>query len=161
MMDNFLHLLKLLSNANVNYVIIGGFASAAHGCTNVTQDIDVCCNFSTANLLRLQKALDGINPVHRMTAKKIKLELTEDNCSNFNNLYLDTDLGQLDCLRYVNGIGDYDKAIGMSDKIEIEEDMLNILNIEALIESKKAMNRPHDQQTIIELKALKEKNGDT
>lgn len=161
MMDNFLHLLKLLSNANVNYVIIGGFASAAHGCTNVTQDIDICCDFSTANLLRLQKALDGINPVHRMTAKKIKLELTEDNCSNFNNLYLDTDLGQLDCLRYVNGIGDYDKAIGMSDKIEIEEDMLNILNIEALIESKKAMNRPHDQQTIIELKALKEKNGDT
>lgn len=160
MMDNFLYLLKLLSNANVNFVIIGGFASAAHGCTNVTQDIDICCDFSTANLLRLQEALDGINPVHRMTAKKIKLELTEDNCNNFNNLYLDTDLGQLDCLRYVNGVGDYDKAIGMSDKIEIEEDMLNILNIEALIESKKAMNRPHDQQTIIELKALKEKNGD-
>ena len=95
-MDNFLDLLKLLRKANVNFVIIGGFASAAHGCTNVTQDIDICCDFSTANLLRLQQALADINPVHRMAAKKLKLELTEDNCGNFNNLYLDTDLGQLD-----------------------------------------------------------------
>ena len=44
-----------------------------------------------------------------------------------------------------------------SDADEHNEIVLNILNIEALIESKKAMNRPHDQQTIIELKALNEK----
>ena len=50
-----------------------------------------------------------------------------------------------------------ERAVKVSEKIEIDEIVFNILNIEALIESKKAMNRPHDQQTIIELKALNEK----
>ena len=160
MIGNFLELLSCLAEGEVNFVIIGGYASAAHGCTNVTEDIDICCDFSTPNLMRLQKALDGLNPVHRMTAKKIKLNLTEENCKNLKNLYLDTDLGQLDCLGYVKGVGGYNKAVKASEKIEIEGKIFRILNIDALIESKKAMNRPSDRQTIIELKALNEKNKD-
>jgi hypothetical protein len=157
MIEKFLELLTSLTKSEVNFVIIGGFASVAHGCTNVTQDIDICCDFSPTNLMRLQKALIGLNPVHRMTAQKVKLKLTEDNCKSVKNLYIDTDLGQLDCLGYVKGVGDYHQAAKVSEKIEIDEIVFNILNIEALIESKKAMNRPHDQQTIIELKALNEK----
>jgi hypothetical protein len=158
MIGSFLELLTYLAKAEVNFVIIGGFASVVHGCTNVTQDIDLCCDFSPANLMRLQEALASLNPVHRMTTKKIKLELTEENCKSLKNLYLDTDLGQLDCLGYVKGVGGYGQAIKVSEKIEIDGKVFNILNIEALIESKQAMNRPHDQQTIIELKALKENN---
>ena len=161
MIGNFLELLSILENSKVDFVIVGGFASVAHGCTNVTQDIDICCDFSSANLMRLQKALDELNPVHRMTPKKIKLGLTENTCSSFENLYLDTDLGQLDCLGFIKGVGNYHQTLEKSDKIEIDGKMFNILNIAALIESKTAMNRPHDQQTIIELKALNEKKNIT
>ncbi len=53
---------------------------------------------------RLQKALADLNPVHRMTSNRNKLELTAENCSQFKNLYLDTDIGQLDCLEQIEGM---------------------------------------------------------
>ncbi|MCF7955006.1 MAG: nucleotidyltransferase [Phycisphaerae bacterium] len=157
MIGKFLELLTYLADSKVDFIIIGGFASAAHGCTTVTQDIDICCDFSPPNLMRLQTALTGLNPVHRMTSKKVMLQLTQENCKSLKNLYLDTDLGQLDCLGHVTGVGDYHQLLRASEKIKIEGKVFNVLNIDALIESKNAINRPRDQQTIVELKALNEK----
>ncbi len=69
-----------------------------HGCTYVTQDIDICCVFAADKLLALQEALADLHPVHRQTGGRKPLELTAENASQFANLYLDTDLGRLDCL---------------------------------------------------------------
>jgi hypothetical protein len=44
-------LLECLVHAGVDFVIVGGYAGVVHGCTYVTQDIDICCDFSPANLL--------------------------------------------------------------------------------------------------------------
>ena len=88
MSDNFLNLLGRLNKAGVDFVIIGGFAGIVHGCTMVTEDVDICCDFAPANLFRLQEAIADINPVHRMSANKPKLELTNENCKQFKNLYL-------------------------------------------------------------------------
>ena len=57
MSNDFLNLLERLVQAGVDFVIVGGFAGVVHGCTCVTQDIDICCDFSPANLLALQKAI--------------------------------------------------------------------------------------------------------
>jgi len=155
MTGNFTDLLKRLVKAEFDFVIVGGFAGVAYGCTYLTQDIDICCDFSPANLMRLQKATAGLHPVHRMTPRRQKLELTEENCSQFKNLYLDTDIGQLDCLGFISGIGDYRSAKKVSRIIDVEGIKLRILNLDALIESKKAMNRPRDQQVISQLEAIK------
>ncbi len=155
MTSNFLDLLKRLVNADVNFVIVGGFAGVVYGCTYVTQDIDICCDFSADNLLRLQKALYGLNPVHRMTPNRQKLKLTEDNCTQLKNLYLDTDIGQLDCLSFINGIGDFQTVKEKSMLIEIDDIQLRVLTLDALIKSKKTMNRPRDRQTILQLQAIK------
>jgi hypothetical protein len=155
MTSNFLDLLKRLVKADVNFVIVGGFAGVVYGCTYVTQDIDICCDFSADNLLRLQKALYGLNPVHRMTPNRQKLKLTEDNCTQLKNLYLDTDIGQLDCLSFINGIGDFQTVKGKSTLIEIDDIQLRVLTLDALIKSKKTMNRPRDRQTVLQLQAIK------
>lgn len=159
MTNDFLNLLLQLNKANVKFVVIGGFAGIVHGCTFVTQDVDVCCEFGTDNLLRLQTALSDISPVHRMTPQKIKLELTEDNCGDYQNLYLDTDLGQLDCIGSVKGIGNFEKVLQASQKIEIEGQKYNVLKIDALIEAKKALDRPHDREAVIQLEAIKENDN--
>jgi len=156
MTQNFLSLLFRLNKENVKFVIIGGFAGIVHGCTFVTQDIDICCEFTTENLLSLQNALADIHPVHRMTPKRQKLELTTENCKDYKNLYLDTDLGQLDCIGSVQGVGDFKKAIESSQIIDVENHKLNVLRIETLIETKKATNRPHDKEAIIQLEAMRE-----
>jgi hypothetical protein len=159
MRDDFFTLLKRLSKNGVDYVIIGGFAGIAHGCGYVTQDIDICLDFNTDNLLRLQKALADLHPVHRMTPGRLKLELTGENCEQYKNLYLDTDTGQLDCIGFVEGIGNFQQAKSNSIVVEIEDLKLQVLNIDALIETKKAMNRQKDKQAIIQLEAIKKLKG--
>jgi len=155
MSSNFFDLLERLVNANVDFVIVGGFAGITHGCTYVTQDIDICCDFSPLNLLRLQKALSDVHPVHRMTPKKQKLQLTKENSCQFNNLYLDTDIGQLDCISFVKGLGDFQKVKKASETIIVERMKLRVLTLDALIKTKKAMNRPRDRQAVLQLQAIK------
>ena len=155
MTGDFICLLKRLCDGNVDFVIVGGFAGVVHGCTYVTQDIDICCDFSAENLLRMQKALFDLHPVHRMPPGRQKLDLSRQNCIEFKNLYLDTDWGQLDCLSFINGLGDYPSVKQASEVIDVEGLQLRILSLEALIKSKKAMNRPHDKEAILQLEAAR------
>ncbi len=156
MNEDFIQLLERLADAGVEFVLVGGFAGVVHGCTYVTQDIDICCDFSKPNLLALQKTLSDLKPVHRMTPKRLKLELTEKNLSDFKNLFLDTKIGQLDCLSLIEGVGDYNQVKKESSIIKVGKIKIHVLDIDALIKSKKAMNRPRDRQAIIQLEAIKE-----
>ena len=98
MSGDFSNLLERLIKAGVDFVIVDGFAGVVHGCTYVTHDVDICCDFSAANLLALQRAISDLDSVHRMTPGRKKIQLTEQTCGQFKNLYLDTKIGQLDCL---------------------------------------------------------------
>jgi hypothetical protein len=91
----------------------------------------------------------------RKTPARLPLELTSANAGQFKNLYLDTDIGQLDCLSFVEGLGDYEKVKQGSILIEAKGLKMRTLNIEALIEAKKAMNRPRDREMIEQLKKIK------
>ena len=161
MTQDFLTLLSKLNHCQVRFVIIGGFAGVVYGATAaVTQGFEICCEFTTENLLRLQEALAEFHLVHRMTPGRVKLELTEQNCKDFNNLYLDTDLGQLDCIGYVKGVGDFNSCLQASRVIEVDDEKFNVLTIEALIQAKEAMNRPRDKETIIQLEAIRKAGRD-
>ena len=155
MNQDFFNLLNRLHDAKVEFVIVGGFAGVVHGCSLVTQDIDICCDFSPANLFRLQKAVADLNPVHRITSNHLKLLLTDDNCQTYKNLYLDTDAGQLDCLSDIKGIGDYAAVRDASETIEADGKEYHVLTLDALIMAKKAMNRPYDQEAVVQLEAVK------
>lgn len=149
------NMFKRLAEAGVDFVIVDGFAGVVYGAPLPTQTIDICCDFSTANLLALQKAVSDLHPIHRMTPKRQKFELTEETCGQFKNLYLDTDIGQLDCLSFIDGLGDYQKVKQASEVIEVENLQLRVLSVDALIETKKAMNRPRDKEAVLQLEAIK------
>jgi hypothetical protein len=156
MTDNFRKLLCELSRTGVRYVIIGGFAGAAYGCKTLTQELEICCDFAPDNLLRLQEVLRRHKPVHRMTPGKVPLRLTPENCKDYKNLYLDTDLGQLDCLSYVAGVGDFTAARKDAKAIKVDDETICVLSLDALIEAKKAMNRPRDRYALAQLQAIKQ-----
>lgn len=155
MSRGFLDLLERLVHAGVDFVIVGGYAGVIHGCTYVTQDVDICCDFAPANLLALQRAISDLHPVHRMTPGRKPLELTPKTAPEFKNLYLDTDLGHLDCLSEIQGIGPYARVRQASQPIEVESMRLRVLTMDALIASKEAMNRPRDREAIRQLKAIR------
>lgn len=155
MSEDFTNLLERLAQANIEFVLVGGFAGVVHGCTYVTQDINICCDFTPANLMSLQETLSDFNPVHRMTPKRQKLKLTKKTCRDFKNLYLDTKIGQLDCLSLIDGIGNYKNVKQASRIIKLGKVKIRVLDIDALIKAKKALNRPRDRQAIKQLEAIK------
>ena len=156
MKHGFLNLVERLKKAGVKFVLVGGFAGVVHGCTYVTQDIDICCDFSDANLLALQKALKDLHPVHRMTPQRLKLKLTAESCTRFKNLYLDTDIGQVDCLASIQGLGDYEDVKNLSEIRDLGGGLrIHVLTIDSLIKARKAMNRPRDREAVLQLEAIK------
>ena len=58
-------LLDVLAAHRVEYLVVGGFAVAAHGHPRATKDIDICPEPSDANLAHLAAALEelGAEPI--------------------------------------------------------------------------------------------------
>ena len=154
-MQNLSELLRRLISSHVEFVLVGGFAAVAHGVTLVTRDVDICCRFSESNLMKIQNAFADLQPVHR-SRPDLPLQLTPEQCSMLKNLYLKTDLGVVDCLGEVLGIGNYDEVLKNSVEVELPFGKFRILDIDALIRAKEAMNRNHDKITVMLLKKIKE-----
>lgn len=148
-------LIERLVRNHVEFVVVGGFAGVVHGVSLLTQDIDICCRFTPENLLRLQDSVSDLHPIHRMTPKRVALNLTATNCGRLKNLYLDTDYGQLDCLSEVLAIGNYDDALSRSVALRLPFGSVRVLTLEALIAAKKAMDRPRDQEAVAQLEAIR------
>jgi hypothetical protein len=58
-MQNLSELVRRLIASDVEFVLVGGFAAVAHGVTLVTRDVDICCRFTEANLMRIQQEAMG------------------------------------------------------------------------------------------------------
>jgi hypothetical protein len=157
-MQNLSELMRRLIASQVECVLVGGFAAVAHGVTLVTRDVDICCRFSEANLMRIQKAFADLHPVHR-SRPDLPLELTAEQCSSLKNLYLKTDLGSIDCLGEILGVGHFEEVLIHSVEVELPYGKCRILDIDALIRAKEAMNRDHDRITVKYLKEIKKQRS--
>src|SRR5215211_2820643 len=150
-------LLSRLKQHNVEFVIIGGVCGVMHGVSMVTQDLDVCSRFTSENLRRVEAAVKDLHPHHRLAANKLPFELTDDLCSRLKNLYLQTDLGKLDCLGEVAGLGGYEDVFKRSVVYSLSYGEFRILDIDALIAAKEAAGRPRDLEMARLLRAIKER----
>jgi hypothetical protein len=157
-MQNLSELTGRLIASQVEFVLVGGFAAVAHGVTLVTRDVDICCRFNAANLMRIQNTFADLHPVHR-SRPDLPLELTPEQCAGLMNLYLKTDLGVVDCLGEVLGVGNFEEVLKNSVEVELPYGKCRILDIEALIRAKEAMNRDHDRITVKFLKEIKKQQS--
>jgi hypothetical protein len=148
-------LVQRLVERDVEFVIVGAFASTMYGMSLGTRDVDVCCPFTSRNLSKLQNALADLHPVHRLTPKRLPLQLTPEQCRGLKNLYLETDLGVLDCLGEVLGVGKFSAAKKQSVVIDLGFGKCRVLGLDALIKSKRAMDRPRDREAVEQLEAIR------
>lgn len=151
------NLLGCLITAQVEFILVGGFAAIAYGSTLMTRDVDVLLHFTEENLLRLEKSLQNFKPVHRLSGGREPLVVARYRAQDWKNLYLSTTAGVLDCLGEVKGIGDYAAALPLSEVRSYAFGTCRILTLEALIHAKEAMGRPHDLLTVVQLRALQER----
>jgi hypothetical protein len=157
-MQNLSELTRRLIASQVEFVLVGGFAAVAHGVTLVTRDIDICCRFSETNLARIQNAFADLHPVHR-SRSDLPWQLTAEQCAGLKNLYLKTDLGVVDCLGEVLGVGGFEEVCKHSVVVNLPYGDCRILELDALIRAKEAMNREHDRITVKHLRKIKEQQS--
>ncbi|HEY3854453.1 MAG TPA: hypothetical protein VGO67_08685 [Verrucomicrobiae bacterium] len=138
---------------------MGGVGCLLHGAPLVTYALDVCVRLTAQNLFQIEMAVKDLHPRHRLTVDKLPLELTDELCSRLNNLYLQTDLGRLDCLGEIAGIGDYDKVVARSSAIALAFGECRVLDVGALIDAKLAVGREKDIAAVRVLRAIKDKPG--
>ena len=156
-MVSTLDILKRLSIHQVQYVLVGGMACVIHGSQVVTQDVDICAPLNPENLSALYAALGDINPRLRMTQDLEPLPQTPEELKDSKNLYLLTDLGQLDIMSEIAGIGEYSAVRRRAIQVELAGTSVWVLDLDTLILAKKAMNTPKDRQVVIELSAIRER----
>ncbi len=150
-------LLQRLMDQKVEFVVIGGVCGVLHGAGLITYDLDICCRFSRENLRKIETAVRDLHPRHRLTANKLPLELTDELCDSLKNIYLTTDLGVLDCLSEVAGLGNYEQALKHSITHKMSYGEFPILSLDALITAKEAVGREKDLYAVRLLRAIKPK----
>jgi hypothetical protein len=155
-MQNLAELVGRLIAARVEFVLVGGFAAIAHGVLRTTRDVDICCRFSEENLMRIQRAVADLHPVHN-PRRDLPLELTSEMCASLKNLYLKTDLGILDCLGEIKAVGGFEDVLRRSVELELPIGKCRVIDIDALIAAKEAINRDHDRITVKDLKEIKKR----
>jgi hypothetical protein len=82
-----------------------------------------------------------------------------ESLAGFRNLYLITDLGQLDVLSEIAGIGEYSTVERHTIQVDLEGTPCRVLDLDTLIAAKKAMNSPKDRLMAKELEAIRERLG--
>ena len=156
-MNDLLTILERLLRHRLEFVLVGGQAAIVHGATLVTRDVDVCMPFGPDNLGRLEAGLAGFHPVHRMTPQALPFRPADFQPGAIKNLYLKTDLGMLDCLGEIAGVGPFEVVARRSVEITLPIGPCRVLDLEALIDAKSALDRVQDRLALIQLKAIRDR----
>lgn len=159
-MIDFEKMLTLLADAGVQFVIIGGLAITIHGSSYVTFDLDICYARADENLLRLSHAFRPVNPRLRGAPEGLPFRLDDETLKQGLNFTLTTDLGDIDLIGEVAGLGNYAAVVAASMPVELFGKDYSVLTLDALITSKRAAGRPKDLQVLLELEALREVSED-
>jgi hypothetical protein len=153
--------LTLLADAGVRFVIIGGLAVTIHGSAYVTFDLDICYARDDENLARLARAFLPLNPHLRGAPAGLPFRFDEETLKRGLNFTLATDIGDVDLIGEVAGVGVYASVAGASMPVELFGRSYAVLTLDALIASKRAAGRPKDLQVLPELEALREATGES
>ena len=151
-----LELLKRLTDAGVDYVLVGGLAGIAHGSALVTYDIDVCVRSDNVTVSRILDALRPINPRHRMRPDLMPLADDPLMLTGLKNLYIKTSIGEIDFLGEISGVGSLDEVKAHSQTMKFDEHLdCRVLDLDTLIVAKRSAGRSKDLRAVVELEAIR------
>lgn len=151
-------LLQRLCDAEIDFVIVGGFAAVLHGSALLTRDLDVCAVLTDENVTRLREALRDLAPTHRFTSQRLSFLDTPDPGVPLKNLYLQTEWGPVDILTSITGVGNFERVRQSSIEIQLFGRPCRVISIDDLISAKEALGRDKDRLAAKELRAVREKS---
>jgi predicted nucleotidyltransferase len=148
-------LIQHLVNHQIEFVLIGGLAMRVQGSAHITEDLDLCYQRTAENIAAIAAAFEPLHPYLRGVPPGLPFKFDVATIQAGLNFTLVTDLGDVDLLGEVSGIGFYEQALAQSESWQVFGVTVQVLSLEALIKSKKAAARKKDQNHILELEELK------
>jgi DNA-binding transcriptional LysR family regulator len=155
-MTDFRRLLDALVAGRVDFVIVGGLASTAHGSARLTQDIDVVYSRAPKNLKRMIASLAPYRPYLRGVPQGLPFRWDAATLERGLNFTLTTAIGDIDLLGEIAGGGGYDALLAHTVELEMFGFHCRCLDLPTLIHVKRAAGRPKDLEVLAELEALLE-----
>ncbi len=158
-MTDFPALLEALGAAGVEFIVIGGIAATAHGSAHVTLDLDVVYRRTDDNIARLATALLPLHAYLRGAPPGLPFHFDAKTIRNGLNFTLTTDAGDLDLLGEAAGGGTYDALLPRSETRTLFDRDVRFVDLDTLIQLKRAAGRPKDLERIAELEAIREERN--
>ena len=107
---NFIAAVQALVDGGADFVIIGGWSAILHGSSSVTNDLDICYSRNPDNLKRVVASLTPFHPRLRDLPRELPFVWDQATLRNAAILTLSTDLGAIDLLAEVNGLGGFEEV---------------------------------------------------
>jgi hypothetical protein len=148
-------LLKEMARHRVKYVLIGGQAMTLQGSAHVTFDLDVCYARTPENIAAIATALAPYHPYMRGAPPGLPFRFDPPTIHAGLNFTLQTDLGDVDFLGEVSGVGGFERAVVQSEEKTVFGLTIRVLSLDGLIAAKKAAGRIKDRLHMLELEELK------
>lgn len=152
----------VLCEEGVEFVVLGGFAAIIHGSPLPTEDIDVIPSRSDANLERLAAALKRLEAKIRTGDEPIETRIDAAFILNMPHmLNLVTRFGDIDLVFTPAGtLRNYEQWLERSRRAQLREGLVvAVADLDDIIASKIAANRPKDQRSLPYLESLREQLG--
>jgi len=133
---NLSALLKGLSEAGIEFIVVGGLAAVTQGAPVTTFDLDIVHHQTDENTKKLSVFLKSISAIQRRPDDKI-IEPTEKDLKAKGHLLLNSRLGPLDILAFIEQGRGYRELLSDAVEIELYGYKVNVLSLHALIELKR------------------------
>src|SRR5437868_130095 len=137
---DFKDMLSCLKDAEVEFVIVGAYALAAHGFPRATGDIDIWVRNSSDNAQKIMAALVKFGaPISNLSEK--------DFTSPDMVVQIGVEPCRIDLLTSISGV-EFDEAWGNKVGITIDDLEIYVLSKADLLKNKSATGRDKDQGDI-------------
>jgi len=137
-------LLKGLSEAGIEFIVVGGIAAVAQGAPITTFDLDIVHHQTDENIKRLFEFLKSIDAYQRRPDDKI-IEPTEEDLKGKGHILLKTRYGPLDVLAFIEKGQGFNELLTDAVEIEFHGYKVYILSLHALLDLKRDSNDPKDR----------------
>jgi len=141
-------LLRALSDADVEFVVIGGIAVAAHSVVRATEDLDLVPKPEATNLGRLLDLLQARNARLLLSPQREIDDRVRRAVLAGRNLTVTTELGDLDVVQRLPGVPAYADLAADAMLVELHGVRFRVCSREHLIAMKRARGSALDQADI-------------
>lgn len=135
---NFTALLEALTDAEVEFIVVGGISAVLQGAPITTMDLGVVHNRHDANVKRLHRVLSDLNGFYRIRPDLRRCPSPQDLAGPGHHL-LSTDRGLLDVLGELASGETYSDLLASCERITLDHMELHVQGLASLIRVKEML----------------------